>query len=211
MADYEYKVVIGGVTYGMDKIVSGWMHTALFDTPSVGNTCSAEIELVMWDIAAPAKGAQIIPYMRKVGDANWLQKGVFLIDWRKIDNYIDELITLHGFDLMRTAEVEFLPDVVSVNWPYPMDDAVDYIAQIMGVNIDARTVLNHAFELVYPNDKTCREVLGEIAAAHGGNWIMTDAGELLLVPLATSAPAPTHYLVDENGNPIVFGEKRILI
>ena len=55
-----------------------------------------------------------------------------------------------------------------------------------------------------------REVLAEIAVANAGNWIITDAGKLLLVPL-NSIPAETHYLVTEYGYAITFGGTRILL
>jgi hypothetical protein len=44
-----------------------------------------------------------------------------------------------------------------------------------------------------------------IAAAHGGNWVITDEGKLRLIPLG-SAPAETNNLVTEHGDTITFGE-----
>ena len=55
-----------------------------------------------------------------------------------------------------------------------------------------------------------REILGYIAAAHAGNWIITDAGELRLVGFA-DIPPETFYLVTDHGDPIVFGDTRILV
>ena len=50
----------------------------------------------------------------------------------------------------------------------------------------------------------------DIAAAHGGNWHMSDAGRLRLVPLL-SAPAESSLLVTEHGDAILFGGVRILV
>lgn len=90
-------------------------------------------------------------------------------------------------------------------------DAVKEIAQIMQVQIDPRTRLNPEHTIDYPaNDYTLRDELRFIAAAHGGNWIVTGEGKLLLVPLL-SAPPETNYLVTEYGDPITFGGVRILV
>ena len=55
-----------------------------------------------------------------------------------------------------------------------------------------------------------RDALRDIAAAHGGNWYMSDAGKLRLVPLI-SFPAETNLLVTEYGSALVFGGVRILV
>ena len=59
-----------------------------------------------------------------------------------------------------------------------------------------------------------REILGYIAAAHAGNFIITDAGALRLVPLynpAVNNDPDGGYLVTEDGHPIVIGGVRILV
>ena len=55
-----------------------------------------------------------------------------------------------------------------------------------------------------------RDALCDIAAAHGGNWIINDNGDLRLIPLI-SAPADSNYLVTEHGDAIVFGGVKILV
>ena len=75
----------------------------------------------------------------------------------------------------------------------------------------ADAVLNANYTIDYPaNDYTVRNELCFIAAAHGGNWIITDENKLYLVPLL-SAPAETNYLVEEYGDAITFGGDRILV
>ena len=92
-----------------------------------------------------------------------------------------------------------------------MPTAVNLFCQMMGVKLDKRTVLNSAYIIDYPaNDYTIRNELCFIAAAHGGNWIITDEGNLLLVPLL-SMPAETNYLITEYGDAITFGGVRILV
>ena len=92
-----------------------------------------------------------------------------------------------------------------------MPDAVAEFCRIMDVTLDSRTALNANYTIDYPaNDYTIRNELCFIAAAHGGNWIVTDEGKLYLVPIL-SAPPETNYLVEEYGDAITFGGDRILV
>ena len=91
-----------------------------------------------------------------------------------------------------------------------MPDVVAEIAAAMGVTVDSRTALNASYQVPYPVGYSMREILGYIACAHAGNWIITDAGELYLVPLA-GMPAETNYLVTEYGDAITLGRVRLLV
>ena len=117
---------------------------------------------------------------------------------------------LEAYDAMRKADVVWEPDQ-SLRFPMTMPDAVNIFCQLMGVELDSRTVLNSSYTIDYPaNDYTIRNELCFIAAAHGGNWIITDAGKLLLIPLL-SMPTETNYLITEAGSAITFGGVRILV
>ena len=99
----------------------------------------------------------------------------------------------------------------SLEFPMTMQAAVEEIARLMGVAIDPRTVLSTAYTIDYPaNNYTLRDVLRYIAAAHAGNFIITDAGQLRLVTFG-EIPPETNYLVEENGDAITFGGDRILV
>lgn len=209
----ERKINIAGTDYGEDTIVSLTTTGGLFadGTLSVGSAVSREINLSLWNISTTIpKMAKLIPYYRisnGTQTSEWIQKGVYYIDTRSIDS---GLLTIHGYDDMLKAEQIWTP-AQSLEFPMPMTQAVDIIANIMGVEIDARTVLNSSYTVDYPaNDYTLRDVLRYIAAAHGGNWIMSDAGELWLVGLNT-LPPETNYLCDEDGDWITFGGDRILV
>lgn len=72
-------------------------------------------------------------------------------------------------------------------WPRTARNVMDEIAERIGAPLDPRTV-------VPTNDiedsalgMTMREVAAYIAAMNGGNWRISDAGTLFLVPLAASA------------------------
>ena len=209
----ERKINIAGTDYGEDAIVSLTTTGGLFadGTLSVGSAVSREIDLSLWNISTTIpKMAKLIPYYRisnGTQTSEWIQKGVYYIDTRSVDS---GLLTIHGYDDMLKAEQIWTPDQ-SLEFPMPMTQAANIIADIMGVEIDARTVLNSAYTVDYPaNDYTLRDVLRYIAAAHGGNWIMSDAGELWLVGLNT-LPPETNYLCDEDGDWITFGGDRILV
>lgn len=208
------KINIAGTDYGESYIVSLSTTGGLFadGTLSVGSAVSREINLTLWGVESNAipKMAKLIPYYcisNGTQTSEWLQKGVFYIDTRETDA---GLLTIHGYDDMLKAEQVWTPDQ-SLEFPMTMPQAVNVIAGLMGVQLDARTVLNSAYTIDYPaNDYTLRDVLRYIAAAHGGNWIMSDIGELWLIAL-NALPAETNYLVDGYGNAITFGGDRILV
>lgn len=209
----ERKINIAGTDYGEDAIVSLTTTGGLFadGTLSVGSAVSREINLSLWNVSTTIpKMAKLIPYYRLSNGtqtSEWIQKGVYYIDTRSVDS---GLLTIHGYDDMLKAEQIWTPDQ-SLEFPMPMTQAANIIADIMGVEIDARTVLNSSYTVDYPaNDYTLRDVLRFIAAAHGGNWIMSDVGELWLVGL-NDLPAETNYLCDEDGDWITFGGDRILV
>lgn len=205
----EYAFDINGTWYGPDEEVEHEAENALYADFGIGNATIGSLTLSLFADDIP-RGACIKRYIRLAnGDqvSEWLPKGVFWANRRSED---DGYWTIDAFDAMRKAEVVWEPDQ-SLVFPMSMPDAVAEFARIMGVTIDARTELNEDYTIDYPaNDYTIRKELCFIAAAHGGNWVMTDAGELRLIPLL-SAPAETNYLVDEYGDAITFGGGKILV
>ena len=141
--------------------------------------------------------------------SEWLQQGVYFIDTREISNNDDSLVTLtlHGFDAMLKAEQDF-----SETGTMPDTDIVSMVAEAIGVSVDPRTwdVMTEGYTFTVTPSYTMREMLGYIAGAYGGVFLMTDLGELRLVTL-WELPKETRYLVDDAGYVIVFGEDRILV
>ena len=208
----EVKINIAGVDYGQDKIVSLSTSGGLFaeGTLGAGGAVAGEIDLQLYDPGSIPKMAKLIPYYRfVVGNqvSEWIQKGVYYIDTRSQDGNV---LTIHGFDDMLKAEQVWYPDQ-SLEFPMSMQAAATEIAGIMGVTIDSRTQFNALYQVDYPaNDWTLRDILRFIAAAHAANWVMTDLGQLRMVPIY-EIPDTTSYLVDEYGNAITFGGIRILV
>ena len=97
---------------------------------------------------------------------------------------------------------------------YPMLDVdmVSLMAQTIGITVDQRTIdiMDAGFEFQLPTGYTMREMLGYIASAYGGNFVISDEGKLLLIALG-DFPPETNYLIDEHNNVLVFGDTRILV
>lgn len=204
----EYKAVIAEVEYGMGDLFSATITQPLFEKLSVGNACSAELKISFSPKGTVPRMAKIVPYARKTATDSWTQLGVFYTDTRTMN---DGRMEITAYDDMLRAEQIWEPNQ-SLVFPLTMSDAVDEIASLIGVSIDARTVLSSAYSIDYPaNDYTLRDVLRYIAAAHGGNWVITAEGKLLLVPLFGSMPMETSYLISEDGDAITFGGVRILV
>jgi hypothetical protein len=75
---------------------------------------------------------------------------------------------------------------------YGMADLVAYLARLIGVPVDSRTVIHTggAYTLQVPAEgMTIRDALAGIASAHGGNWIITPENRLRLVPIVSAAGA----------------------
>ena len=214
----EHKVIIAGATYGQPDILSLRTAGGAFLEPDIGGCASRQIDLT---IRAPAgtipKRAKIQVFTRLVLEdraAEWLPKGVFFISTRKTDKVTGSL-TIHGYDAMRRAgDVWLTEDYVFDNWPMSQREAVEDIAYRMGVEVDPRTQLSGRFPVDYPVDEngdlTMEDVLEGIAVSEAGNWVMSDAGKLLLLRFG-DVPPETNYLVTEFGDAITIGGVRILV
>ena len=209
--EYEYKVNIDGRDYSMDSLTSASFEQPLFDSFGVGNACAAQLTLSYYDNNInPATMAQIIAYCRKRGSTDaWSQLGVFFVDTRETST--DRLTTLTCYDSMLKADQKFLSEVVEDNWPQKQTKVVADICTRMSVELDARTVINPNYNVDIPVDLNIRDILCYIAAANGGNWIITAANKLLLVPLFSSMPAETYLLIADDGDRITFGGVRIIV
>ena len=203
----KYKVLIDNEEYIDADIRSANIERPLFDQLSIGNACEATLKIVFRKKTVIPTTAKMIPYA--LVNNQWEQLGVFYLDERSIKP--TGVMTVVAYDSMLKADKVWVPDQ-SLEFPMPMDDAVDIIAELMGITVDPRTNVSPAYTIDYPaNDYTLRDVLKFIAVANGGNWTITRNGQLLLVPLVGSMPPETHYLIEENGFAITFGGDRILV
>ena len=192
----EYKVDIGGRIYGMSELTSVTINRPLFESFSAGNACSAKIEVVFLPGEEPPRMATIIPSCREDESSEWVQLGIFYTDERTAKTGRKTII---GYDAMLKSEEQYQSEVSEGEWPRPMTDVVSEICTRMKVGLDPRTYINPAYKLVYPLKYTMRELLKHIAVANGGNWIITNAGLLYLVPLFPSGEV-TNYDVGQKAS-----------
>ena len=210
----EHKVFIAGEEYGEDRVISLSTSGGLFEQDSVciGSAVSREIDLIVRDPGSIPRGAKLCPWYRLVlGErvSEWIPRGTFYIDTRET-NRANGVLTIHGFDGVMRAERVWTPDQ-ALKFPMPMDEAAAVIAGLLGTELDPRTRLRSDYFVGYPTDDyTLRDVLRFIAAAHGGNWTMTEAGKLRLVRLRDLQPE-TSLLVTKMGQYITMGGVRILV
>lgn len=204
----EWRVTVGGTAYEKSNLVALRVTTGLFGRSylTVGSCVSAQLRLTLLDAGTIPRMAEVKVYVRLTDGtqaSEWLPYGVYYIDTRESVPESGTL-TLHCYDAMLKAEQTFVTEGDTGAWPRTMTAVVASICTRMGVELDSRTALNSAYTVEYPNDYTMREILGYIAAAHGGCWIMTPAGKLRLVTLG-ELPAESNSLVTETGEAITFG------
>ena len=157
---------------------------------SVGNAVSAIADVVLTDIEStqiPRAAELAVSYRLSNGtDASeWLPAGTLLVDHRTDDPIGNEL-TLECFDDMMKAEAEWVPaGMEEADWPMNEADALQNIANQMGVAIDPRTApMLTGYSVPLPSTgQTMRDTLRYIAASHMANAIITPERKLRLVPL----------------------------
>ena len=223
----EIRIFINNVEYGMDKIVS--LQTRLNSlgnsgSPSVGNVCAAEIDLVMKvpSLEIP-RMAQLRPQVRLTDGSRyseWIEKGYFFVATREEDDDIwddTRTVSIHGFDAMLKCQQNMYPEEGDQGyWPKQDLDVVYEIADKMDVYLDDRTVsiINRGYSIPYPGFGTdglsMSEMLGFIGSAYMGNWIITDNNRLRLIQLEHRPNDETFYIMTENGYSLVVGSDRIL-
>ena len=189
-------------------------------TPVLGQCVSAEvdIEMLIPEMIIP-RMAQIRVYNRIFNSSltsGWLNQGVFYIDTRSYDNTIDGIRTLklHGFDAMLMTEQAYVSNLETGATDI---EVVNDIAEQLQFSVDPRTAAimtrGYTIESEQVGQYSMREILGYLAGAYAGSFIMTPTNELRLVQL-TSVPPETNYLAVFEGPvtyALTFGGDRILV
>lgn len=208
----------GGPDSGFDETTLMSLQTshAVFNqnVPVVGSAVSGEIDITMIEPAGNIpKMARLAPYVRVtdgVRVSEWLPKGVYFVDTRYTshnDNGLN-VLTIHGYDAMLMFESDYPSDSENT-YPLLDTDMVQHIADSINIGVDPRTFerMNRGYTFPLPVGYSSREVLGFIAASYGGNFIISDENQLLLIKLG-DLPKETNYLIDAVGDAITFGEDR---
>ena len=211
----EMRVNIAGTDYGQDRILSLETYGGVFSEQDIGCCASRQIDLTLRNPGTIPRSAEMRVFVRlALGSeaSEWIPKGVFFISTRHLDRRTG-FLELHGFDAMRRAGEVWRIDP-SANWPMSQQEAAADIAAQMGVEVDPRTELSNSFPVDYPvdenGDMAMQDVLEGVAVCEAGNWVISDAGKLLLLRLG-DIPPETNYLVTEHGGAITLGGVRILV
>lgn len=129
--------------------------------------------------------------------SEWIPKGVYYIKTRET-NTITGVMTIHGFDAMLKSGQKWQDASVTASFPMTAADALADICNKMGVELEPGTYVSSAFSVKDFVDElgymTMRSVLGRIAVANAGNWVMSDAWNtatgkpyMRLVPLVNTS------------------------
>lgn len=190
----EYKFVIAGEEYTKAELQgTPVIEKPLMKTPTIGKCCSGMLQICIRGASIP-KAAPVIAYSRIVSKttgtaSDWIEQGHYFVSSRvKKSNCVQFTCR----DLMLKANAEYYERSAIEDWPATMADVVNEISTIMGVPLDERTFIRTGEDYVVscPDaDVLMTEVLGDIAAAHMGTWIITECGKLRLVPF-TGASVP---------------------
>lgn len=210
----EFKAVINGVTYTYGSIKSAQITKSMMDKLTIGQATSAMLDMVFRPEGTIPTAAKIECYVRltnyepttlvtdeagniiKTDDGyilagaysvvtDWIPFGTFYIDTRELA--ANGLMTITAYDRMLAAEQEFPNSAGSMT----MNAAVAYIAAALGVETDNRNQIA-PYSIDSPVGLyTMREVLSGIAAASGGNFIITEENKLRLVRLASPSTVDT--------------------
>lgn len=207
--------------YGENVLMHLTLSNAMFSgTPTLGKAVAGEIDVEMIEpLGQIPRMAAIRAYCRIFNNelkSDWIEQGTFYIDTRETRQnfYGDNILKLHGFDAMLMTEQAY---VWGLTAPATDIDVVRDIAAQLEFNVDQRTLdimtQGYTIEAEQTGQYTMREMLGYLAGAYAGSFIMTPQNELRLVQLITP-PSETNYLATIEGGifyAILFGNDRILV
>lgn len=194
----QYRITINGTEYPASSIMGNPnMEKPMMLEPVIGRCCTGSLNLTVRMQAGVTipKAAPVVMDCRLVSQdgqtvTDWLPQGRYWITKR---SGFGSLLSLTCRDGMIFAGNTYLDKSQITEWPASMSQVFNEIVSILGVTVDSRTVINTGadYTVDYPNaDVLMSEVLGMIAAAHGGNFIMTESGKLRLVKIPDTGATP---------------------
>lgn len=208
-----YSVTVNGVAYGQAFILEPpTLSRPMLDTPAIGRCCTGSLAIRLNLTSANIRKAASVQLRCALTDGTTTTAYISLGKYFVTSRVGGKPVSLTCLDSMIKAGQTYLDKTAFTTWPQSMTDVVNEICTLMDVTLDSRTVINTgaAYTVDYPNEDTLMsEILSMIAAAHGGNWIITPTGQLRLVifasPKATADVdiGKTHYGYTPLGKPFV--------
>lgn len=213
----EIKVEISGVEYTQSEIFACRIYGGVFEKPTIGTCSSRTLTLKIMPKGTIPRGAKIIVSARLAAGgevSEWIKQGEFFISRRPRAKRTG-VLNITAYDAMLKATAVWLNHTYDkVNWPMSETEAVEDIANRMGVPLDPRTTLSNIFPLDYPvdenGDMTMWNVLCGIGVSNCGSWVITPEGALRLLRFG-DIPTELRYLANENGDAITVGGVKILV
>ena len=181
---YKWKVQIGGNTYGESSgLYSLAFDYGIFgDSVAVGCVQARQIVIEIKPDATIPRRAAVGVFCEHVNgiyitNPNW---GTYYISRRE---KVGDRLRLTCYCPVLKMEGDYFTDGEEIGeWPRNMLDVAEDICDRIGMDIDYPTGLP-TYTMEAPAGLTMREVMGQIAAAYGGNWVSRHDGSLYLLPL----------------------------
>ena len=205
----SYQILIGSEVYTGDDDIEE--ESLILDKPvftadkPIGNTPCFTLEccLRQKEVDIP-KGAWLELQTRLQNSTrytSWVSLGNFKVNKRV--KYPDGWVKLSCRDRMQMANQLFIKDesVDVTTWPKPMTEVMSLSLDIMGISLDPSTTINEGegWMVSLPLGLSIRTIWSSIAAAHGGNFIITPQDTLKLIRPRTSEEANVEVELSEEG------------
>ena len=153
----------------------------------IGNTPCFTMECCLRQKEADIpKGAWLelqIRLQNSTKETDWVSLGKFKVNKRV--KYPDGWVKLSCRDRMQMANQLFIKDesIDVTTWPKPMNEVMSMSLDIMGITLDPSTTINEGegWVVSLPLGLSIRTIWSSIAAAHGGNFIITPQDTLKLI------------------------------
>ena len=207
--DVESVAVISGTEY--TAITAPIIRRSLLSgsSLSVGNCVAGTLTFTVMTTDTIEKSAEVsIKYRIKNASliSEWMTSGPYWVNKRTVN---DDLVTFECYDAMLKGNQPYIDNDTTLNWPKPMLTVVQRCAQQMGLTIDARTVIKTGEDYKVPmpdSGTTLLTILGNIAAVHGANWVVTDDNKLRMINVVTAPTGQTDLGNDAVNVPVVIDE-----
>ena len=209
----EPCVEIPGTVYYNSSVVSIDSKSAVLgrEAPGIGNCISNKMTAA---ILRPDGGVRnndrVVPYVRvrsRDDVSEWIPKGVYFVDTSKKRRsaYNDITADITAYDVLMLAEADYVP---RVGMPSDAVTVARDIAGQLGTELDPETEASLIpYAIPDPEGKySQKEMLGYIAAMHGGNMISDDFGRLKLIRLAAIMETPA-VILRSQGNRLRVGDE----